>query len=130
MIRRPPRSTRTDTLFPYTTLFRSEDRVVRGKLVLRGVRVVLLEEGRPTVLFLPSRQRQHLAEELLPRLRNPPLASAHIVGEEVLTYRLVIADRLIATHLLVDFRRSLRAFDVDAFCTYLLFLRDLLHIAS
>src|SRR3546814_2916420 len=25
MIRRPPRSTRTDTLFPYTTLFRSEE---------------------------------------------------------------------------------------------------------
>src|SRR3546814_15607082 len=25
MIRRPPRSTRTDTLFPYTTLFRSQD---------------------------------------------------------------------------------------------------------
>src|SRR3546814_1416684 len=25
MIRRPPRSTRTDTLFPYTTLFRSKD---------------------------------------------------------------------------------------------------------
>src|SRR3546814_5926635 len=25
MIRRPPRSTRTDTLFPYTTLFRSPD---------------------------------------------------------------------------------------------------------
>src|SRR3546814_6058015 len=28
MIRRPPRSTRTDTLFPYTTLFRSLDRGV------------------------------------------------------------------------------------------------------
>src|SRR3546814_3161275 len=27
MIRRPPRSTRTDTLFPYTTLFRSPARV-------------------------------------------------------------------------------------------------------
>src|SRR3546814_9440156 len=26
MIRRPPRSTRTDTLFPYTTLFRSRRR--------------------------------------------------------------------------------------------------------
>src|SRR3546814_4710332 len=26
MIRRPPRSTRTDTLFPYTTLFRSSNR--------------------------------------------------------------------------------------------------------
>src|SRR3546814_17505377 len=30
MIRRPPRSTRTDTLFPYTTLFRSQWRDVRA----------------------------------------------------------------------------------------------------
>src|SRR3546814_8392635 len=29
MIRRPPRSTRTDTLFPYTTLFRSERKTRR-----------------------------------------------------------------------------------------------------
>src|SRR3546814_313999 len=29
MIRRPPRSTRTDTLFPYTTLFRSRDKLAR-----------------------------------------------------------------------------------------------------
>src|SRR3546814_1892560 len=29
MIRRPPRSTRTDTLFPYTTLFRSRERPER-----------------------------------------------------------------------------------------------------
>src|SRR3546814_3463489 len=29
MIRRPPRSTRTDTLFPYTTLFRSEALLAR-----------------------------------------------------------------------------------------------------
>src|SRR3546814_12979093 len=34
MIRRPPRSTRTDTLFPYTTLFRS----VRGGLDQGGAR--------------------------------------------------------------------------------------------
>src|SRR3546814_3589339 len=32
MIRRPPRSTRTDTLFPYTTLFRSPR---RGRAALR-----------------------------------------------------------------------------------------------
>src|SRR3546814_9447235 len=31
MIRRPPRSTRTDTLFPYTTLFRSRLSGVRGR---------------------------------------------------------------------------------------------------
>src|SRR3546814_6381047 len=30
MIRRPPRSTRTDTLFPYTTLFRSARRLIAG----------------------------------------------------------------------------------------------------
>src|SRR3546814_7975190 len=30
MIRRPPRSTRTDPLFPYTTLFRSEGGIARG----------------------------------------------------------------------------------------------------
>src|SRR3546814_4637402 len=29
MIRRPPRSTRTDTLFPYTTLFRSREQAVQ-----------------------------------------------------------------------------------------------------
>src|SRR3546814_1185876 len=30
MIRRPPRSTRTDTLFPYTTLFRSEQMAIES----------------------------------------------------------------------------------------------------
>src|SRR3546814_11846702 len=35
MIRRPPRSTRTDTLFPYTTLFRSLRRVERLRVGIR-----------------------------------------------------------------------------------------------
>src|SRR3546814_11067691 len=34
MIRRPPRSTRTDTLFPYTTLFRSQALGRSGKDLL------------------------------------------------------------------------------------------------
>src|SRR3546814_10529790 len=50
MIRRPPRSTRTDTLFPYTTLFRSEERV--GKAQNDGDRdnssAVYLWPGRPS----------------------------------------------------------------------------------
>src|SRR3546814_11542701 len=40
MIRRPPRSTRTDTLFPYTTLFRS---------VRELERAIELEPGDPTI---------------------------------------------------------------------------------
>src|SRR3546814_13120037 len=47
MIRRPPRSTRTDTLFPYTTLFRSQ----RG-----GVPVQL---QRSPGHDLPGRREQH-----------------------------------------------------------------------
>src|SRR3546814_6356913 len=53
MIRRPPRSTRTDTLFPYTTLFRSGGhrgarRVVRPRrLVLRGAVVAGVIVRRP-----------------------------------------------------------------------------------
>src|SRR3546814_1054156 len=34
MIRRPPRSTRTDTLFPYTTLFRSGGRRDQGQRIV------------------------------------------------------------------------------------------------
>src|SRR3546814_1752098 len=44
MRRRPPRSTRTDTLFPYTTLFRSRDhlldgiaRIAKGEAIAAGV---------------------------------------------------------------------------------------------
>src|SRR3546814_145001 len=47
MIRRPPRSTRTDTLFPYTTLFRSSSDLVRPWPVERhvGVREALPGAG-------------------------------------------------------------------------------------
>src|SRR3546814_5078228 len=40
MIRRPPRSTRTDTLFPYTTLFRSQRPLFRNQcaMALRQLR--------------------------------------------------------------------------------------------
>src|SRR3546814_20844990 len=38
MVRRPPRSTRTDTLFPYTTLFRSPDADRNGAVAIpRGL---------------------------------------------------------------------------------------------
>src|SRR3546814_11487049 len=38
MIRQPPRSTRTDTLFPYTTLFRSHDRPMNQADLLEAMR--------------------------------------------------------------------------------------------
>src|SRR3546814_18921247 len=41
MIRRPPRSTRTDTLFPYTTLFRSWAQVALGLRPLARIQTAL-----------------------------------------------------------------------------------------
>src|SRR3546814_4492333 len=45
MIRRPPRSTRTDTLFPYTTRFRSCAGVPAGRLPAPGARAARLPVG-------------------------------------------------------------------------------------
>src|SRR3546814_18371657 len=53
MIRRPPRSTRTDTLFPYTTLFRSVQR--RGRQLVAAA--VARQEHQPLAVQLAAQQR-------------------------------------------------------------------------
>src|SRR3546814_14576322 len=59
MIRRPPRSTRTDTLFPYTTLFRSDRR--RGPL-RRLRRLPAGARARPVLRAVLHRQLLHAPE--------------------------------------------------------------------
>src|SRR3546814_14893942 len=58
MIRRPPRSTRTDTLFPYTTLFRS--------LHYRIIDVSSFKEVArrwfPRIYFASPRSEEHTSE--------------------------------------------------------------------
>src|SRR3546814_7593700 len=56
MIRRPPRSTRTDTLFPYTTLFRSG---AHCAVRLRG--------QRSAVHIRPTRDRRGAGLRAIPR---------------------------------------------------------------
>src|SRR3546814_4463322 len=57
MIRRPPRSTRTDTLFPYTTLFRSvvaENRLAEETTVhWHGIRLPNAMDGVPHLTQKP-----------------------------------------------------------------------------
>src|SRR3546814_14472748 len=48
MIRRPPRSTRTDTLFPYTTLFRSKAHAKQFRKARRGERRGRTAGSKPT----------------------------------------------------------------------------------
>src|SRR3546814_14567328 len=57
MIRRPPRSTRTDTLCPYTTLFRSPDGNVPRRLLQMTADAVLGAEADD------DRQRAHAIDE-------------------------------------------------------------------
>src|SRR3546814_13979593 len=66
MIRRPPRSTRTDTLFPYTTLFRSgtEDLFLEGACPSSSSTTtsppILCRQGtRPRVMAMPANKRRH-----------------------------------------------------------------------
>src|SRR3546814_16222174 len=71
MTRRPPRSTRTDTLFPYTTLFRSaglddlaedlqaRDEAVAGGGVIRQADVPRLLAA--DIVAVAAHRRQHLA---------------------------------------------------------------------
>src|SRR3546814_10489839 len=72
MIRRPPRSTRTDTLFPYTTLFRTQQPAEGGRpqpLRHRGGRA-----GRPQLSLqwpqraLPGHQGSPLRPPVLDRI--------------------------------------------------------------
>src|SRR3546814_12500076 len=69
MIRRPPRSTRTDTLFPYTTLFRSRDfssaalRPLRPKKSWQGPGRCAMTEGREAAETMDP-ARTMLAQDL------------------------------------------------------------------
>src|SRR3546814_8859781 len=65
MIRRPPRSTRTDTLFPYTTLFRSRLTtnwdIARGTGLLSPLRNMWrLRSGME--MFWADRSEEHTSE--------------------------------------------------------------------
>src|SRR3546814_9155434 len=71
MIRRPPRSTRTDTRFPYTTLFRSVS-VVAGELVDPGGKDLAPRRAELEAGFAQRRphhvlERAHLVQNRTPR---------------------------------------------------------------
>src|SRR3546814_9544048 len=65
MIRRPPRSTRTDTLFPYTTLFRSARRLRLGPMEKPSDRTRLTDRpgrNRPGPARNGQRSEEHTSE--------------------------------------------------------------------
>src|SRR3546814_8235449 len=71
MIRRPPRATRTDTLFPYTTLFRScyVLPTESGLFLASDVDLLVAFAGYAPVIDWPV-LAQHLAAPDLPRRRT------------------------------------------------------------
>src|SRR3546814_5735237 len=77
MIRRPPRSTRTDTLFPYTTLFRSPACGVR-LWDLRCWACSMCRNWRP---FRPHSRRCSPPRSALPVWRSPIMRSEEHTSE-------------------------------------------------
>src|SRR3546814_19400111 len=78
MIRRPPRSTRTDTLFPYTTLFRSLLAIRIGIGAARAFEAARLvhRHQRARALGDDALLEQHLRR----RRRRTPAARGAIIG--------------------------------------------------
>src|SRR3546814_12076883 len=83
MIRRPPRSTRTDTLFPYTTLFRSA-KILFVPTSFRGFDYVnmarALQAGLPdlaTIVTVRGEAEGCLGYEELLASNAPDVASGH-----------------------------------------------------
>src|SRR3546814_6839952 len=64
MIRRPPRSTRTDTLFPYTTLFRSPSLRILISWIRFRKSIVCLRS-----MLIPSRRSEEHTSELQSLMR-------------------------------------------------------------
>src|SRR3546814_3692142 len=69
MIRRPPRSTRTDTLFPYTTLFRStfssgrlDDQGGRKPPLRTSLHPEYLDQGTNPIQTTSERSEEHTSE--------------------------------------------------------------------
>src|SRR3546814_16017250 len=75
MIRRPPRSTRTDTLFPYTTLFRSIAALLRSRSFMLGA----LSHDLRTYLT-----RMRLRLELIPDTTMRERAGQDVEGMQAL----------------------------------------------
>src|SRR3546814_17945802 len=67
MIRRPPRTTRTDTLFPYTTLFRSIERHLQCR---RPTRQPAWMAERETVADVGADQRRDAFDQPVERHRR------------------------------------------------------------
>src|SRR3546814_1498428 len=70
MIRRPPRSTRTDTLFPYTTLFRSVGGGLLGIPVDLPDGVIDIDEPDPTGAAAGQQPRHPRSEEHTSELQS------------------------------------------------------------
>src|SRR3546814_8815968 len=71
MIRRPPRSTRTDTLFPYTTLFRSSISSSAGSTGIGTTRAFLPKAGRASGSTATARAGGSKCPPMA-RRRSPP----------------------------------------------------------
>src|SRR3546814_5607792 len=108
MIRRPPRSTRTDTLFPYTTLFLSGRRLRNSRdaddvivIVVVRVDVAAVVKANPQMLGLVGRTLETGGQEDADLEAVEGQRIAGTVGEEVDRARKVAREQRRARHQIV-----------------------------
>src|SRR3546814_11412387 len=82
MRRRPPRATRTDTLFPYTTLFRSGDRSMEFNLAQVHEAVAAAVPDREAIVWRDRRLTYADVTDRTRRLANHLLAAGLQPREE------------------------------------------------
>src|SRR3546814_6455501 len=110
MILRPPRSTRTDTLFPYTTLFRSggDDsrykRVVFNEITKKAIQEAFSQPGELDIDRVNAQQARRFLDRVVGYMVSPLLWAKIARG--------LSAGRVqsVAVKLVVEREREIRAF--------------------
>src|SRR3546814_9726318 len=108
MLRRPPRSTRTDTLFPYTTLFRSASQcrfaynsnAPRRRIQVRNNRTLCRRPPYPVAGSRKHRSEEHTSElQSLMRISYAVLCLKKKKQQQQLTQALLLSSQSITiTH--------------------------------
>src|SRR3546814_6611528 len=88
MIRRPPRATRNDTLFPYTTRFRS---IESGRSATAATRLAAVIDP-----FILRRTKDTVAKDLPPKQFST--VSCTLTSEQARIYRSAVADARSEAH--------------------------------
>src|SRR3546814_21155611 len=114
MIRRPPRSTLTDTLFPYTTLFRS--RLVKFEKPSGVARLEEILEIADAAMVARGDLGVELPPEAVPPLQKRIVATARRMGKPVVVATQMLESMIVRSEEHTSELQSLMRISYAVFC--------------